>query len=277
MLSVVQPYICRSIAAANTRFIAASATRRSLHTISSSTVRATFRPWLWASALAASAGFMWNSTIHLDSDAASRSEEIIDPATSITFPSTIKISSKIPLPTLTLVGVGVRTVSFLGIQVYSVGFYADLDNPNLTVSRSASPEEKIEHIVKNSACVLRIIPTRSTSFSHLRDGFMRALQARMALSRQRGALTKEEELSVQSPLHKFKTMFPNTPLAKHTPLDILLAPVEPQQPRSLILRDLGSVQHDWLSHEFFLAYFEGNGISPPMKKAVFQKLDDFGR
>lgn len=41
--------------------------------------------------------------------------------------------SKIKLPELTLLGVGVRTVSFLGIKVYSVGFYADLENPDLKV------------------------------------------------------------------------------------------------------------------------------------------------
>ena len=93
---------------------------------------------------------------------------------------------------------------------------------------------------------------------------MRALQARMLLCRQRGTLTKEDELSMQSSLHKFKTMFPNTPLPKHTPLDILLAPAEPHQPRTLIVRDLGSVQHDWLANQFFLAYFEGDGISPPV-------------
>jgi hypothetical protein len=93
---------------------------------------------------------------------------------------------------------------------------------------------------------------------------MRALQARMALFKQRGALSKDEEFSIQSTLHKFKTMFPNTPLAKHASLDILLAPPEKQQPRSLILRDLGAVQHDWLAKEFFLAYFEGEGISPPV-------------
>ena len=110
-----------------------------------------------------------------------------------------------------------------------------------------------------------LVPTRSTSFSHLRDGFMRAIQGRMTLFRKRGTLSKEEELSIQSPLHKFKTMFPNTPLTKHTPLDILLAPPEPQQPRTLIIRDLGSVQHDWLAKEFFLGYFEGDGISPPVR------------
>lgn len=58
----------------------------------------------------------------------------VDPASSIAFPNTLRIQSKQPLPTFSLVGLGVRTVSFLGIKVYSVGFYADLSNPNLNVS-----------------------------------------------------------------------------------------------------------------------------------------------
>lgn len=57
----------------------------------------------------------------------------MDPATSIAFPKTLRIPSKTPLPEFSLVGLGVRTVSFLGIKVYSVGFYADLANPNLNV------------------------------------------------------------------------------------------------------------------------------------------------
>ncbi len=56
-------------------------------------------------------------------------------ATSIAFPKTLKIQSKTPLPTFTLVGLGVRTVSFLGIKVYSIGFYADLSNPKLAAVR----------------------------------------------------------------------------------------------------------------------------------------------
>lgn len=58
---------------------------------------------------------------------------VADPATSIEFPTTLTIPSKTPIPRLSLVGIGVRTVSFLGIKVYSVGFYADLNNSNLTV------------------------------------------------------------------------------------------------------------------------------------------------
>lgn len=68
--------------------------------------------------------------------------------------------------------------------MYSVGFYADLSNPNLKVCSaglrsaeigahveqiptSAPPEEKIEHIVRNTACVLRIgKPPRSVHGGH---------------------------------------------------------------------------------------------------------------
>ena len=46
----------------------------------------------------------------------------------------MRIPSSVNIPPLTLVGVGVRRVSFMGVKVYSVAFYADLDNPNLVVS-----------------------------------------------------------------------------------------------------------------------------------------------
>ena len=59
---------------------------------------------------------------------------LVDPDTSIAFPRTLTVQSKVKLPTYTLLGCGVRTVSFLGIKVYSVGFYADLSNPSLKVS-----------------------------------------------------------------------------------------------------------------------------------------------
>jgi hypothetical protein len=59
---------------------------------------------------------------------------VVDPASSIAFPNTLKINAKQRYPPFQLVGVGVRTVSFLGVKVYSVGFYADLNNPNLKVS-----------------------------------------------------------------------------------------------------------------------------------------------
>jgi hypothetical protein len=65
---------------------------------------------------------------------------VVDPSTSITFPKTMHIPSRVPIPDLSLIGVGVRTVSFLGIKVYSVAFYADLNNPALQVRPCFSPQ-----------------------------------------------------------------------------------------------------------------------------------------
>lgn len=92
---------------------------------------------------------------------------------------------------------------------------------------------------------------------------MRALQGRLALAKKSEALTPQEELEVQSPLRKFKSMFPNSkPLDKHQPLDLIfLAPVD-GEPRNMIVRDLGSVQSDWLARELLRAYFHEKGISP---------------
>ncbi|KAG6866846.1 hypothetical protein C0991_008782 [Blastosporella zonata] len=93
---------------------------------------------LWGSAAVAistTALLGFGHTIYLDAGVVDpvAQDSVVDPATSIEFPTTIRIPSKIKIPTMTLVGLGVRTVSFLGIKVYSVAFYADLDNPKLKV------------------------------------------------------------------------------------------------------------------------------------------------
>ena len=69
-------------------------------------------------------------------------------------------------------------------------------------------------------------------------------------------------MTIQSPINKLKSLFPNTSLKKGTPLDIVLTPPIPAKPRALILRDLGVVQDDWVAQQFMLAYFEGEGNSP---------------
>lgn len=127
---------------------------------------------------------------------------------------------------------------------------------------------------------------------------MRSLLGRMKLSHSRGTITQEEEETAQDPLRTLKSIFPGTPLAKHTPLDILItAPSKDSaRPRAVIVRDLGSVENDWIAREFILAYFEGDGLSPAvccpyvyhvrndtdvdalpqLKKSVEQGLEDFG-
>ena len=76
---------------------------------------------------------------------------VVDPSTAITFPKTLHIPSRVPIPDLSLIGVGVRTVSFLGFKVYSVAFYADLRNPALQV------RTRFRYHLAPSSCVERYL------------------------------------------------------------------------------------------------------------------------
>ncbi|KAJ7630603.1 chalcone isomerase [Roridomyces roridus] len=209
--------------------------------------------------------------IHSDS-----ASDVVDVDTGIAFPRSVRVPSQFKSTPLELVGVGVRTVSFLGIHVYSIAFYADLSSPSLAIPLSMSPDDKIEQIVRNSACLLRIVPTRSTSYTHLRDAFLRALQGRLALGQKNGTLSQEDALAVAAPMRSLKTVFPNSPLAKHASLDLYVPAPVPGQPRPLIFRDLGAVQNSWVATELLLYYFAGNGASPAVcLKSTVARLETF--
>ncbi|KIM48355.1 hypothetical protein M413DRAFT_440083 [Hebeloma cylindrosporum] len=261
------------------------ATRRFASSLASKPASHSSRVLLWGTAaLGMTAGCLVLSptTIYLDSQVTKTlvqqnagEDTIVDPATSIAFPKVMRVPSKIKVPPLTLVGVGVRKVSFMRVKVYSIAFYADLNNPNLVIPRDMSPEDKIEHIIRNSACVIRIVPTRSTSYTHLRDAFVRALQARLAAAMREGTITEETTQAASSSMRSLKSLFPNAPLAKHSPLDIFLAAPIPNRTRPVVFRDLGSIECDWLATEFFLNYFDKDGPSPPLKESVFESIREF--
>jgi hypothetical protein len=90
---------------------------------------------------------------------------------------------------------------------------------------------------------------------------MRALQARMATAKADGTLTEEQAVEIGFPMRKLKSIFPNSPLAKHTPLDIYLSAPVPGQPRVLVFRDMGAIENTWVATELVLHYF--NAKAPP--------------
>lgn len=106
------------------------------------------------------------------------------------------------------------------------------------------------------------VPTRNTTYSHLRDGFVRALEKRQWIAQQAGELSSDEQLKLQTPIGQLRSAFPNTPMVKGTPLDLVLAPPDSKQPRSLIIRDLGAIQNGWVAQELFLSFFDRKGNSP---------------
>ena len=105
-----------------------------------------------------------------------------------------------------LVGLGIRTVSFLSIQVYVVGLYIaksdiailqeslirTLDPVATTLVRNETVKlkellldpdrgEEIWNTILRDGKIrtaLRIVPTRNTDFMHLRDGFVRGITAK---------------------------------------------------------------------------------------------------
>ena len=119
-----------------------------------------------------------------------------------------------------LTGLGIRTVSFLGIQVYVVGLYVAADDvPTLQtalIKQAVGPDvgatalilsekKKLRDLLLDPVeservwsevlrenrirTVFRIVPTRTTDFQHLRDGWLRAITSRTQkadLDRQRG-------------------------------------------------------------------------------------------
>lgn len=105
-----------------------------------------------------------------------------------------------------LVGLGIRTVSFLGIEVYVVGMYVATEDMDLlekhmirridNVATTLVPsereklrallldpeksEETWSEVLKESKVrsIIRVVPTRDTDFAHMRDAWVRHLGAR---------------------------------------------------------------------------------------------------
>ncbi|KAJ1328923.1 Chalcone isomerase like [Microdochium nivale] len=134
-----------------------------------------------------------------------------------TFPRTIDLhlgaqgaQEKVNGVDYTLVGLGVRTVSFLSIQVYMVGYYiATQDiaalqarlvkeiNPIATTLVANEKDELRQALLDpvqgeklwgeilrdvRPRSAFRIVPIRDTDFHHLRDAFVRAVQSRSQLA-----------------------------------------------------------------------------------------------
>ena len=129
-----------------------------------------------------------------------------------------------------LVGLGIRTVSFLGIEVYVVGMYVatdDIASLQEALIKKIAPlastlvagekdelkaklfdaQQSVEiwsDVLKKSGArtLIRIVPTRNTDFPHLRDAWVRHLTAR--------AQSNKEEFGDEqfgASINQFKALF----------------------------------------------------------------------
>ncbi|CEJ92905.1 hypothetical protein VHEMI08532 [[Torrubiella] hemipterigena] len=209
----------------------------------------------------------------------------------------------------TLVGLGMRTVTFLGIQVYLVGWYvATQDIAKLQhylvkkinpLATTLIPSEKDElrqrlldpkegeqlwdELLQESGCrsVFRISPVRDTDFHHLRDGFVRAIAARSNLQKQ---AYNDEDFG--EAMKDFKGLFSRGKVPKQREMllcrdargqlkvtytsDTAVAG-EPQSRQAL-----GQVADERLSRLLWLNYLAGKNVaSEPARQNIIEGVMEF--
>ncbi|KAL9937545.1 hypothetical protein V8E36_003954 [Tilletia maclaganii] len=233
-----------------------------------------------------------------------------DPATGTELPETLPLplslgsSSGSGAGPLGLIGLGVRTVSFLSVRVYVAGVYADLAALERSKGdlRGLESAEAIVQALLDAGVpfVVRIVPVRSTDFNHLRDGFTRSVQARLKAARKAQKLTPEADEQLALSLQSLKSLFPPSKLPKGESLDLVVHRQSPGsssssqsggdgkarmalslEHKSTILGTLEApapgteaAQGGWsVARELVLAYVaDKNEISTPLKTSVTEGL-----
>jgi hypothetical protein len=189
-----------------------------------------------------------------------------------------------------LVGLGIRTVSFLGLQVYVVGLYIateDIATLQKTLIRKISnvgstlvagekeilkaklldPEEGERvwgEVLKDTGIrsLFRIVPTRNTDFHHLRDGWVRQITVRA-----QSPMNKEEyqDESFGISMQQFKSLFNRGRVPKQK--ELLLS--RDRNGKLVVWYDdgrripqrLGEVQDERISRAVWLNYLAGKTVA----------------
>ena len=214
----------------------------------------------------------------------------------------------------TLVGLGLRTVTFVGIQVYVVGYYvatSDIAALQSALVKKVDPiattlvpgerdqlrtrlldpiegEEIWDELLARgipARSVFRVVPVRDTDFHHLRDGFVRAIQAKVAgSSGQAGA-----DESFGEAMREFRGIFNRGSVPKRK--ELLL--VRDEKGKLSIAYDdggkgakkdrkpsgrqlIGIVEDERVSRALWLNYLAGKKVaSEPARKSIIEGIMEF--
>ncbi|KAK7426647.1 Altered inheritance of mitochondria protein 18 mitochondrial [Neonectria magnoliae] len=206
----------------------------------------------------------------------------------------------------TLVGLGTRTVTFIGIEVYVVGFYVATQdiaklqnylvkkiNPLATtlipsekdalrkaLQDATESEETWNLAFKDAGCrtAFRITPVRDTDFPHLRDGLVRAITARSGKDR---AAYNDEAFG--EAMKTFKHMFQRglVPRSKELllvrdaagKLSITYDAGDSKNPKKSVL---GTVEDERLSRLLWLNYLGGKKVaSEQVRESIINGVMEF--
>lgn len=195
----------------------------------------------------------------------------------------------------TLVGLGIRTVSFLSIQVYVIGMYvrtADIGVLQAAMIRQIDPvatalvpteKEQLKQklldpeggriawdtLLRENGIrtAVRIVPTRNTDFAHLRDGWVRGITARTQEATQRGDLSYEDE-RFGTAMRDFKAVFGGKGKAPRGSVLLLtrdekgkLGALYQEKEGKGGYQDMGGVDDERIGRLVWMGYLAGKNVS----------------
>ncbi|RIA93233.1 chalcone-flavanone isomerase-domain-containing protein [Glomus cerebriforme] len=179
-----------------------------------------------------------------------------------------------------LIGLGIRTVSFLKIKVYVVGMY--ISENDIDVLRKWNGYEKDKFMSEKDESMalsildlpivmtIRIEPVRNTNGHHLRDGFSRAITHRM----QDGHMSEEDAEDVLKAIKELKAYFPKSVVKAGTAL-ILTKERNGTLNIEYEGKVMGTVNNMWLTKNIFMSYLAAkNPISEKAKKSIADGFEE---
>ncbi|CAB4401556.1 chalcone isomerase [Rhizophagus irregularis] len=179
-----------------------------------------------------------------------------------------------------LIGLGIRTVSFLKIKVYVIGMYISEDDIDVLKNWKGYDKEKFMSENDESMTLsildlpivmaIRIEPVRNTNGHHLRDGFTRAITHRM----QDGYMSEEDAENVLKAIKELKAKFPKSVVKAGTALIL-----KKEKNGTLIIeyegKNMGIVNNIWLTKNIFMSYLAAkNPISEKAKRNIADGFDE---
>lgn len=231
-----------------------------------------------------------------------------------TFPRTIEIAGETDVKgealEYQLVGLGIRTVSFLSIQVYVIGLYVATEDiaalqqamvrqiDGVATTLIKGEKEKLKGMLLDPVegeriwdkvlrkeglrSVVRIVPTRNTDFNHLRDGWVRGISGRV----QRAQAAGEKEYDDKQfgvTMQDFKNIFSGG--RKSVPKGKTLLLVRGTKGGLEVLFDdgegkglekIGELQDERISRQIWLGYLAGKTVSSEgARKSIVEGIMDF--
>lgn len=201
----------------------------------------------------------------------------------------------------TLVGLGIRKVSFLGIQVYVLGLYIrtqdistlqsqlihaiNPDASTLIPSEKDALKQKLldadgstqvwESLLKQQGIksAWRVVPTRNTDFAHLRDGWITGIKKGMQAAKQRaltpdGPASEYEDESFGAAMKEFKDLFVGGGAAPKGSILMLvrdaagsLEVLFQKKEKETAFERMGKVGDDRVARLLWLGYLAGKNVS----------------